>query len=101
MNLMSRNKLSAFLVAILFSLVLGGCMPEPELESEIIVAAEPLLENSPAYPAAGIPAFSTEHIASKGFYYAGGEYVGDPPIMGGQMYVEIWEPRDATQPYPL
>ena len=101
MNLMSMNKRSAFLVTMVFSLVLGGCAPEPDLEPEAIVVAEPLLESSPAYPAADIPVFSTEHIANKGFYYAGGEYVGDPPIMGGQMYVEVWEPREATQPYPL
>jgi pimeloyl-ACP methyl ester carboxylesterase len=68
-------------------------------------AAEPVMaevaDRSPAFPSDEIPTFSTEHLASKGFFYAGGEYVGDPPIMGGQMYVEVWEPREATQPYPL
>ena len=63
--------------------------------------AAAVVETSPAFPADGIPTFSTEHLASKGFFYAGGEYVGDPPIMGGHMYVEVWEPREATQPYPL
>jgi pimeloyl-ACP methyl ester carboxylesterase len=102
---MSIDNRSTFLVTMVVGLALSGCAPEPEPELEpepvATVAMEPSLEDSPAYPAVGIPAFSTEHIARKGFYYAGGEYVGDPPIMGGQMYVEVWEPREASQPYPL
>ena len=48
---------------------------------------------SMAMPPDTIPVFPTDSIARKGFYYAGGDYVGDPPVMGGQMYVEVWEPR--------
>ncbi len=54
-----------------------------------------------AMPSDAIPVFPTDNIGRKGFYYAGGDYVGDPPVMGGQMYVEIWEPREITQPYPI
>ena len=56
---------------------------------------------SPAIPPDLIPTFSTDGIARKGFFYVGGEYVGDPPIMGGQMYVDVWEPHEITQPYPI
>jgi pimeloyl-ACP methyl ester carboxylesterase len=56
---------------------------------------------SMAMPPDRIPIFSTDKLARKGFYYAGGDYVGDPPVMGGQMYVEVWEPREISQPYPI
>jgi len=56
---------------------------------------------SMAMPPDTIPIFPTDKLARKGFYYAGGDYVGDPPVMGGQMYVEVWEPREITQPYPI
>jgi len=58
-------------------------------------------EVSPAMPPDTIPILPTGNIARKGFYYAGGDYVGDPPVMGGQMYVEVWEPVEITQPYPI
>ncbi|MEE3197562.1 MAG: alpha/beta fold hydrolase [Pseudomonadota bacterium] len=57
--------------------------------------------HSPAMPPDTIPTFSTDNIARKGFFYVGGEYVGDPPIMGGQMYVDVWQPHEITQPYPV
>jgi len=57
--------------------------------------------HSPAMPSDAIPTFSTDSIARKGFFYVGGEYVGDPPIMGGQMYVDVWQPHEITQPYPV
>ena len=68
-----------------------SAMPEP------VAAVDP----SMAMPPDTIPVFPTDNIARKGFYYAGGDYVGDPPVMGGQMYVEVWEPREITQQYPI
>jgi len=66
---------------------------------------------SQAMPPAAIPTFSTEHLASKAFYYAGGEYVeaqaafhGDRAghkIMRGAMYVDVWVPKQIRQPYPI
>jgi len=90
--------------------MLAGCAEETEPTAAMPAAPAPAtmpaaqavsLEDSVAYPAAGIPTFPTDNLASKGFYFAGGDYVGDPPIMGGQMYVEVWEPQVASQPYPL
>ena len=59
------------------------------------------LSTSPAMPGSNIPIFDVSNIARKSFYFAGGDYIGDPPVMGGQMYVEIWEPVNPTQQYPI
>ena len=94
------------------SLALTGCAGESEPEATVAApqpaapaaapVAEPAsLEDSIAYPSAAIPTFSTENLARKGFYFAGGDYVGDPPVMGGQMYVEVWEPQEIPQPINL
>ena len=110
MSLKSSDKLLWTVIAA--SLALTGCAGESEPETTAAVppppapAAAPVaeqvsLEDSIAYPSAAIPTFSTENLARKGFYFAGGDYVGDPPVMGGQMYVEVWEPQEITQPYPL
>ncbi len=96
---------------ILLSALLAGCgqgdmadstdmqadsaMPEPA--GEQAAAVDP----SMAMPSDAITVFPTDNIGRKGFFYAGGDYVGDPPVMGGQMYVEIWEPREITQQYPI
>jgi pimeloyl-ACP methyl ester carboxylesterase len=57
---------------------------------------------SMATPPAGIPTFSTEHMARQGFFYAGGKYVGDAgkEIMGEAMYTEVWVPKQIRHPYP-
>ncbi len=57
---------------------------------------------SMAAPPAGIPTFSTEHMARQGFFYAGGKYVGDAgkEIMGEAMYTEVWVPKQIRHPYP-
>lgn len=112
MNLRSLDNLLLTLAVVTAGLTLGGCAQESESGASGAAAergasaARPLeeqapLEDSVAYPSAAIPTFSTENLARKGFYYAGGDYVGDPLVMGGQMYVEVWEPREITQPYPL
>lgn len=58
---------------------------------------------SPAMPPDSIPTFSTENLARKGFFYAGGAYAGTPgdEVMAGQMYVEVWVPKRITKPYPI
>lgn len=41
--------------------------------------------------------------AQRSFFYAGGQYVGEPgkEVMAGQMYVERLAPREVRQPYPI
>ena len=91
-------------LGIAVTLALAGCQPgtdadgagetmAPESDEAMSAAApEPsetdaTSEMSPAMPPDTIPLFSTEHLARKSSYYVGGDYVGDPPVMGGQMYV--------------
>lgn len=42
-------------------------------------------------------------VARQGYFYVGGRYVGDAgrEAMIGQMYVEVWAPREVRQPYPI
>ena len=58
---------------------------------------------SKANPSKAIPTFSTEDIARKGFFYAGGKYWGDKgkEIMRGAMYTEVWVPRQIRRPNPI
>lgn len=58
---------------------------------------------SRAMPPKSIPTFSTEAIARKGFFYAGGSYWGEKgqEIMRGAMYTEVWVPRQIRSPYPI
>jgi pimeloyl-ACP methyl ester carboxylesterase len=51
---------------------------------------------------AGIPAIES-NVARQGYFYTGGRYVGEPgrEVMIGQMYVEMWAPREVRQPYPI
>jgi pimeloyl-ACP methyl ester carboxylesterase len=50
-----------------------------------------------------IPTFAVEDIARKGFFYAGGEYWGEPgrQVMRGAMYTEVWVPRQIRHPNPI
>lgn len=56
-----------------------------------------------AKPPAGVPTMSMDHVAQQGFFYAGGEYVGegDQVTMGGAMYVEVMVPHEIQHPYPI
>ena len=56
-----------------------------------------------AKPPASIPMMSMDHVAQQGFFYAGGEYVGegDQITMGGAMYVEVMVPQAIRHPSPL
>jgi pimeloyl-ACP methyl ester carboxylesterase len=75
--------------------------PAPAPAAPAAEAETAAVDVSIAMPPDSIPLYSTDRIARKGFYYAGGDYVGDPPVMGGQMYVDVWEPAEITQPYPI
>jgi len=54
-------------------------------------------------PPAAIHTFSTEDIASTGFFYVGGQYVGAPgkEVMDGAEYVEVMVPKKIRHPYPI
>ena len=54
-------------------------------------------------PPDSIPTVSLENVARHGFFYAGGEYVGDTgrETMGGAMYVEVMVPKEIQHPYPV
>jgi pimeloyl-ACP methyl ester carboxylesterase len=54
-------------------------------------------------PPDSIPTVSMENVARHGFFYAGGEYVGEPgkETMGGAMYVEVLVPKEILHPYPI
>ena len=58
---------------------------------------------SKAMPPKTIPTFSTDAIAQKGFFFAGGTYWGEAgrEIMRGAMYTEVWVPRQIRQPNPI
>jgi pimeloyl-ACP methyl ester carboxylesterase len=99
----------------------NGHMMMLELNSDQIIAfidnwlREHTLAGAPdpkvAMPPTAIPTFSTEHLASKAFYYAGGEYVeakaafhgnrAGEKIMRGAMYVDVWVPKNIRQPHPI
>jgi pimeloyl-ACP methyl ester carboxylesterase len=54
-------------------------------------------------PPPSIHTFSTEDVASTGFFYVGGTYVGAPgkEVMDGAEYVEVMVPKKIRHPYPL
>lgn len=56
-----------------------------------------------AAPPETIPMFSTENIGRQAFFHVGGSYVerDGEHYMQGSMYVEVWEPKEITKPYPL
>ncbi|HEX3377756.1 MAG TPA: alpha/beta hydrolase [Candidatus Acidoferrales bacterium] len=54
-------------------------------------------------PPAAIHTYSTADIASTGFFYVGGQYVGAPgkEVMDGAEYVEVMVPKKIRHPYPI
>src|SRR5579863_1250006 len=54
-------------------------------------------------PPPSIHTFSTEDIASTGFFYVGGQYVGAPgkEVMDGAEYVEVMVPKKIRHPYAI
>lgn len=58
-------------------------------------------ENNPI--PAEIPLQDCSNLAYRGFFYAGGNYqeVGGKNCFAGQMYVEIYVPKEILHPYPV
>ncbi len=54
-------------------------------------------------PPDSIPTVALDNVARHGYFYVGGEYVGEPgeETMGGAMYVEVLVPREILHPYPI
>src|SRR5438552_15969190 len=54
-------------------------------------------------PKLPVPAIDQSAVALRGYFYVGGQYVGEPDksIMQGQVYVEVLAPKDVRRPYPL
>jgi pimeloyl-ACP methyl ester carboxylesterase len=65
-----------------------------------LAAAAPARAESPKLP---VPAVDQSAVGQRGYFYAGGKYVGEPgkEIMQGQIYVEVLAPKDVRRPYPL
>ena len=61
-----------------------------------------LAAQTPASVPAGVRVLDS-NVAKQGYFYVGGQYVGTPgqEAMIGQMYVEVWVPREVRKPYPL
>jgi pimeloyl-ACP methyl ester carboxylesterase len=60
-------------------------------------------DTAAAMPSMAIPTFATDTLARKGFFFAGGEYWGEPggEIMRGAMYTEVWVPGTIRHPNPV
>jgi pimeloyl-ACP methyl ester carboxylesterase len=65
-----------------------------------IILAPAALAEPPKLP---VPAVDQSAVAQRGYFYVGGQYVGEPgkEIMRGQAYVEVLAPKDVRRPYPL
>src|SRR5215470_4684414 len=65
-----------------------------------LAAAAPARAEPPKLP---VPAVDQSAVAQRGYFYAGGKYVGEPgkETMQGQIYVEVLAPKDVRRPYPL
>jgi len=66
----------------------------------LVAATVPARAEPPKLP---VPAVDQSAVAQRGYFYAGGKYVGEPgkEIMQGQVYVEVLAPKDVRRPYPL
>ncbi len=74
--------------------------------NQVILASVVMAAGAAVYaqaPPDSIPTVSLGNVARKGFFYAGGEYVGEPgrETMGGAMYVEVMVPQEIRHPYPI
>jgi pimeloyl-ACP methyl ester carboxylesterase len=60
-----------------------------------------------ASAAASIPSsifmHDLSHFSAHGYFYVGGQYIGEAgkEVMAGQMYVEVYKPKEVKKPYPL
>lgn len=50
-----------------------------------------------------IPAMGQHVLATRDYFYVGGQYTGDPgkEVLSGQMYVEVLRPKHVTERYPI
>ena len=73
------------------------------LAAGVLVLALPAGKALAQGDSTGIALFSTEHIGRQGFVHVGGNYVekDGEHYMQGSMYVDVWEPKDMSQPYPI
>lgn len=69
----------------------------------IFAGASLLASSIGAAFAQGAPVTVPTSVAERGFFFVGGEYVGEAgkQIMRGQMYVEALKPKAVTKPYPI
>ena len=95
---MKQTKLNAVLIALAFAVAafFGLC-------SSSRAQSAPKGDLAKAIPPPAIPTFSTENLARRAFFYAGGKYVGEPgkEVMDGAMYTEVWVPKKIQHPYPI
>ena len=68
----------------------------------VVLAGHAVHAQTPARVPPGVHVLDS-NVARQGHFYAGGQYVGEPgrEVMIGQMYVEVWVPREVKRPYPL
>jgi pimeloyl-ACP methyl ester carboxylesterase len=81
----------------------GGCgLPSLALAilSATALLSAPARAEPPKLP---VPAIDQSAVGQRGYFYVGGEYVGEPgkEIMQGQIYVEVVAPKEVRRPYPL
>lgn len=95
---MKQSRLSPAITATIFTLI--ACCG---IESSTRAQSAPKGDLAKALPPAAIPTFSTENLARRAFFYAGGKYVGESgkEIMEGAMYTEVWVPKKIQHPYPI
>src|SRR5262249_15249489 len=64
------------------------------------VVPTPLQADPPKLP---VPAFDQSAVGQRGYFYVGGQYIGEDGknIMRGQVYVEVVAPKNVRHPYPL
>jgi pimeloyl-ACP methyl ester carboxylesterase len=67
-----------------------------------VLAASSVSAEPPKLP---VPAIDQSAVATRGYFYVGGHYVGaseaGKDVMQGQIYVEVLAPKDVRRPFPL
>ncbi|MFZ4407130.1 MAG: alpha/beta hydrolase [Paracraurococcus sp.] len=68
----------------------------------LLAAGGAAAQGTPAALPEGVKAVES-NVARQGYFHVGGRYVGEPgkEVMTGQMYVEVWAPREVKHPYPI
>src|SRR4051812_26561072 len=98
-----KTILSALVAAALLAGCANGSKPMwPGSAGKVASSPPTRPAGASAVVPAGVPAIES-NVARQGYFYAGGRYVGEPDrqVMIGQMYVEVWVPREVRQPYPI